>query len=318
MPPLLDLAVSAVIPVKDRPADLRNILAALLRQTLPPAEIVVVDQSESNACADAARQVYAEHGPAGLPPLIYVHDPSIDGLTAARNEGLRRGAAPLVAYFDDDAVPVPDTLLVLATALQQRPELVGAGGIITNYSPPPAPAYWLSRIFRRGPFWDERQPIYWNWSRYASGEIAPSAKLNGGCMVIRREALLAIKGFDSRYRGSSVGEDIEVSQRLAARGGARSLALVGGAFLEHRSRGGWKAVDRSLEFQVVSSHYLFRSDPARTRLNGLRLCWLLAGLLLLAAVSSFRRRHAGPLRSFAAGVRCIAADYAGCPFLRST
>jgi GT2 family glycosyltransferase len=305
-----------VIPTKDRPADLCRVLSALLHQTLLPEEIIIIDQSCSDECASAVAALYGSRS-AALPRLVYVHDSSIDGLTAARNEGLRRSAASVVVYLDDDGIPHQDALLLLLQALRTHPDLLAVGGVITTYAPPSRLSLLAQKVFYRGPFWDERQPVYWNWSRYAPGEIIPTTKLNGGLSAFRREALVAIGGFDGRYRGASVGEDVEVSQRLLRHAGyPTALALVGGAWLAHESRGQWKSGQRSLEFQMVAAHYLLSRSLPRTALNTLRFYWAVLGMLAIASVASVRRRTLGPIRSILDGLRSIWTGYANCPFLK--
>jgi glycosyltransferase involved in cell wall biosynthesis len=309
------LDVAVVVPTKNRPVPLARLVSALLAQTSPPAELIVVDQSATDESRRAVERLVAEAGPPGRPELVYVLDPSIDGAAAARNDGLRRARAPLVAFLDDDGIPDAAALEILAGALRDAPELVGVGGIITTYARPAPRAVALSRLFHPGPFWDERQPVYWDWARVARGQRVPTGKLNGGLMVCRRDALLAEGGFDPRYRGPSVGEDVEISQRLERHAPGRALALVGGAWLAHASAGEWKRSERDLEFELVATTYRYRKNMRKDAATRLAYGVFVAGLFALGLARSARGRSAAPLRSVLRGVRCVRADYAGCPFL---
>jgi glycosyltransferase involved in cell wall biosynthesis len=309
-------AFSLIIPTRDRPQYLARAVVAVLSQTLPPRELIIVDQSESDESVQAVGAVYRDRVGV-LPRLVYVHDAAIDGLTSARNEGLRRATCPWVVFVDDDGVPGADGLRLMACALTERPRLLGVGGIVTSYEAPRGGAAWFQRVFYRGEFRDERQPVYWAWRSHPTGALVATGKLNGGFMAFRKDALLAVSGFDERYRRSSVGEDIEVSQRLRRwAGGGDILALVGGAWLEHESVGDWKQQDRAIEVQIVAHHYLFRKNLV-TFGNLMRYVWLVCGLGLFAIASSIKRRSARPLNSFLAGIRCVALAYRDCPFLKS-
>jgi GT2 family glycosyltransferase len=289
---------------------------AVLNQNLIPSELIVVDQSGSDEGRRGVEALFAERASSRTPKLTYVLDPAIEGAATARNEGLRRATSPLVAFLDDDGIPDPDALRVLAEALRDRPDLPGVGGIITTYGRPSRRVVALSRLFHPGPFWDERQPVYWEWARFRRGEIVATGKLNGGLMVCRRDALLAIGGFDPRYRGASVGEDVEISQRLQRLSGCRSLALVGGAWLAHDSLGEWKSADHGLEFELVASHYWYRKNMPKDAATRLRYCWVVAGLITVACGRAARARSTAPIRSVLRGLSCIRSGYNGCPFLK--
>jgi len=88
--------VDVVIPTFRRPEALARCLAAMERQTVAPASIEVVDDSEE------------DRGPA-----------------YSRNLGWRRGVAPIVAFTDDDCVPSPDWV----ESIQNKFEGSSIGGI---------------------------------------------------------------------------------------------------------------------------------------------------------------------------------------------
>ncbi len=92
-PPALGPAdVTVVIPVRDRPDQLRRLLSAL-----PGMACVVVD----DASADVARtRELAARAGAALIELSVNAGPS-----AARNAGLARVSTPVVAFIDSDCVP---------------------------------------------------------------------------------------------------------------------------------------------------------------------------------------------------------------------
>jgi GT2 family glycosyltransferase len=100
------LQVSVVVPTRGRTALLERCLAALTRQSLPPAcyEIIVVDDSPGH---ESARQValwrtrYAQAGPR----ILYIANAGARGPAGARNRGWRAARAPIIAFTDDDTMP---------------------------------------------------------------------------------------------------------------------------------------------------------------------------------------------------------------------
>jgi len=104
------LEVDVVIPTFRRPEALARCLDALERQTVAPASVEVVDDSD------------ADRGPA-----------------YSRNLGWRRGVSPIVAFTDDDCVPSEDWI----ESIQRRfanPDLGGVEGSVTTPDSSGAPS----------------------------------------------------------------------------------------------------------------------------------------------------------------------------------
>jgi len=103
-------AISVVIPAKNRAATLPRCLDSVLGQSLPPAEVLVVDDGST----DATREVlaaYASRGVVGLPL------PAGRGAQAARNHGIRMARSAWIAFQDSDDSWLPHKLALQAQAL---------------------------------------------------------------------------------------------------------------------------------------------------------------------------------------------------------
>lgn len=307
--------LSLVVCTKERPGHVRKVLSSLFSQSRVPDEVVVVDQSLTEDGRRAVLQDWESRGPRSQVRLNYILDPSISGLAEARNVGYRLTSGEYVAFVDDDIELSPETFKCLEAALDRRPSLVAASGIVTNYKPPGWPARLFNAIFCRGPFADERQRVYCTWQQYEAGELVKTTKICGGCVLWRRSALDAIGAYDSSYRGSSVGEDIEISQRALRLLAGGELALVGGAWIQNHVTGEWRHRSRREEVVIVAFHYLFTKDTEKTLKK--RFCYRLhfTGILVMAASTAIRRLSLAPLASVARGLRCIKANYKGCSFL---
>ena len=94
--------VTVIVCTRDRPQLLENCLVALVRQTHPNFDILIVD----NARLPQVRDICRRHG------VEYCHEP-VPGLSRARNTGARVARGAIVAYIDDDAIPNPDWLSAL-------------------------------------------------------------------------------------------------------------------------------------------------------------------------------------------------------------
>jgi len=119
--------ISIVYPTRDRPQFIAQSLTALLGNTVLPDEIVVVDQSRT----DATRHVVE-----ALESPLIVHVPSTEvGLSRARNTGIRSSRFPIIGFIDDDCIPA-------------RNWIASAKSVIERV---PGSAVWVGKVF-----YDER------------------------------------------------------------------------------------------------------------------------------------------------------------------
>src|SRR5262249_11078279 len=146
------------------------------------------------------------------------------GLSAARNAGLQAASGAIIAYTDDDCYADPHWLAHLVHQLL-RSDAAAVGG--PNLTPDDG---WLASCVAAAP----GQPTHVLESDQEAEHIP-------GCnMAFRREALLAINGFDPLYR--KAGDDVDVCGRLRQAG--RWITFAPGAFVWHHRRQSHRAYFR--------------------------------------------------------------------------
>lgn len=302
--------MSAIIPTKNRAALLAEVVSCLLEQTVPVDELIVVDQSESDQGRVLVEELLAAAPPERRPALTYLWDRAIDGAAAARNVGLDLATMDIVICIDDDMIPEPDALERLREHYRRHPEVTAITPVITNYKPPPLRERLFRTIFCRGPFRDDRQPVYWSWRRYSGARLVPVGMLGGGMLSVRRTGLGGIR-FDRRYRGASVGEDIDLSWALRARGAC--LAIATDARVVHNRAP--RPAARYEEATLTSWGFVFDKHQPKTLGNRLAFLWFVTGVMLGAACASLHSCTLEPLRSACLGLLILRRDYAGSRFL---
>jgi glycosyltransferase involved in cell wall biosynthesis len=110
--------VSAIVPVRDAAAYVRDALASVFAQDRVPDEVVVVDGGSTDGTLD----VVAE-----FPEVRIVHQ-SGTGLADARNVGVAATAGELVAFLDADDRWTPDKTARQVAWLAARPDV----GVVTG------------------------------------------------------------------------------------------------------------------------------------------------------------------------------------------
>jgi GT2 family glycosyltransferase len=185
-------AISVIIPVHNGGPDFRKCLSNLTQAVPPPREIIVV----ANGDTDGSGQLAAEFGARVL------SIPAPCGPAQARNFGAGKAIGDIFFFVDADvAIPV-DAMHRIASAFDRE---LGLAALIGSYDDEPAATNFLSQY----------KNLFHHYVHQTAREEAST--FWGACGAIRREAFLAVGGFDERYRHASV-EDIELGYRLKQAG----------------------------------------------------------------------------------------------------
>ena len=186
--------VSVVVPCHNAAGVLPASLSALMEQTAKPSEIIVVDDASTD---DSARVAGEYDG------VKVVRMPFNSGAAAARNAGAGRAAGEILLFVDADVALRPEALerLIERFSAPDKPDAV-----VGAYTPRPPGGNFYTRAhnhFTRYNHARQQGEIQWFW---------------GAVGAVKKDAFLAVGGFDQRrYRGASA-EDIELGFRLARAG----------------------------------------------------------------------------------------------------
>jgi len=111
---------SVVMPLYNKAAHVRAAIESVFAQTVPPHEVVVVD----NRSNDGGREIVAAIGDARI-QLLDLSAPGPGGY-AGRNIGIRAARGDWVAFLDADDLWQPDHLAVLAEGIRADPMVCAA------------------------------------------------------------------------------------------------------------------------------------------------------------------------------------------------
>jgi glucosyl-dolichyl phosphate glucuronosyltransferase len=157
--------------------DLAAAVQSLQQQSRPPAEIIIVSDHNPRLYTRVA---------AVWPDVVALENEERQGLSGARNTGVRAARGEIIAFMDDDAVAERDWLRQLVVAYDD-PSVLGVGGAIL-------------------PHWDLRRPGWFpeefDWvvgCTYKGMPLARARQRNliGANMSFRRELFAAAGDFQT-------------------------------------------------------------------------------------------------------------------------
>lgn len=174
-----DISVVICAYTEERWNDLVQVVESIRHQTYAAREIVLVIDHNPALFSRALAQIQG---------VTLIENVQSRGLRGARNSGLQKTTAEVVAFLDDDAVAEPDWLERLAAGYDS-PSVLGVGG-------EPRPDWLVGR-----PAWF---PAEFNWVVGCAYEGMPTSRsvvrnLFGCNMSFRREAFDRLGGFRLGY-----------------------------------------------------------------------------------------------------------------------
>ena len=236
-------AVATVVVAYNSADELPATLRALNAQAEPGDELVVVDNSSSDASADAARRA--------APDAQVLELGANQGFAAACHAGARATTAPLLFLLNPDAALEPGCLEALRETAEQRegwgawqPLVLLPGGERVNSDG--GITHWLGFGWAGG-------------CEMPAADVVPEPHevsfASGAALVVRREAWDAVGGFDPEY--FMYGEDLDLSLRLRLAGWG--VGTVPGARVRHEyefSKGGykWFYLERNRAWTVLGAY----------------------------------------------------------------
>jgi glucosyl-dolichyl phosphate glucuronosyltransferase len=277
--------ISVIIPTKNRGEDLRSTINDLTAQTRRPDEIIVIDQSAVPSL-----------NPTTVPiPVVYVYAPGLSGAAVARNVAMERATGDIWLFLDDDVILEPQYVEEILLAYSR--DVAGVSGIITNYTVPPISRRLFEKVFVRGAFSDDRQPIYWHANDLRSQGPQRVRQFGCGVMSFRAELVRNLR-FDPQLTGCSLAEDIDFCARLP-RGSV--LLIAPNARLFHKRSAVGRAPAHWLDGHAQSSTYMRVRNWHRGLGDDLCFAWLQVGYAFMAIIGALKRRSLEPFQAWAQG-----------------
>jgi len=186
--------VSVIMATYNGRGTVERSVRSLLGQTLPPTEIIIVDDGSTDGTPEVLARLQLE-----IPNLRVAGTPDNRGAPAALNLAISMAEGDFLAIADDDDVCLPHRLEVSVELLERSGADMAGGQVVGAL----------------------RWPLRFATSRFPTDPAGTAKRIADGCdplphvtMMVRRD------GFErfGRYRPSPRGEDLELMLRWARRG----------------------------------------------------------------------------------------------------
>lgn len=204
-------SITVLVPARNEAATIRETLESVIAQPGIEHAIVVDDQSDDETAAIAA-SVPGAHVIRGRPS-----PPGWSGKLWAQQQGLEQVETPLVLLLDADIRLAPGMVSALARKLDQaRLDLVSIMATLPAGSRP-------EKLMLPAFVWFFRQLYPFAW---VNRDDRPFVAAAGGCVLVRREALLRAGAFEA-WKDALI-DDCELAARVRKAGGRIWLGLSHG------------------------------------------------------------------------------------------
>jgi GT2 family glycosyltransferase len=205
-----------------RPHSIKAFMDSLPGQDQKPERLVIVDASPNDATEQMVRNYVGLENLAHGVQYFRVKG-AFDTLTCSRNFALRQVTTDIMAFFDDDIILLPGCLReMVATHRRFGEEVSGVGAIAENqiYAPPLLwkMRKWLGIVPHLQPGKYARSGVSLPWSFQAATDELIEGDWLSGCSMMWKTAIAREIGFNERFGGHSMGEDLDFSLRMGQRG----------------------------------------------------------------------------------------------------
>ncbi|MFC8315032.1 glycosyltransferase family 2 protein [Gordonia sp. NPDC057258] len=272
--------VSVVICTRDRPNHLARLLSSLVALDYPEFEIVVVD---NNPASGLTRPVVE----AASGVSVRVVDAVGQGLSIARNVGVRHAIHDIIAFTDDDVVIDARWLDRLVVGFERDDRVACVCGMVPSVEVlTPSQAWFDHRVG-----WARRwEPALYGLDDHAADDALFPLRVSefgtGANFAVRRSAVTALGGFDEALGAGAPagsGEDMDIFVRILLTGSL--LAREPAAIVWHSHRETVAELDKQMHDYGVGLSALLVKMLVNPRTSLMVVKRLVVGVRHLGAVT---------------------------------
>ncbi|MBL8796721.1 MAG: glycosyltransferase, partial [Planctomycetia bacterium] len=258
-PPAGDELASILILCCNQLAYTQRCLESLFRCTRPPYELVIVDNGSTDETPAYLASIVQHPGPTRV---AIIRNAENRGYPGGCNQALAQAWGEYLVFLNNDTIVTPGWLDgLVAWSLQDWPR-VGLVGAVTNYSRPPQQVTAnYTDLHDLDAFAARRRQEF-------AGQALNTERLTGFCLMVRREAIQKIGGYDEQF-GLGFFDDDDLSVR-ALQAGFRMLVALD-VFIHHYGSRTFTSLGIDTTRQLQDNFDLFQAKWGAEHSRGYRM-----------------------------------------------
>lgn len=254
---------SIIIPVYNRPDEVRELLESLSKQTLKDFEVILIEDGSVNRCDTVAQEFDKDLN------ICYFYKEN-SGRSLTRNYGMERASGEYLIFFDSDCI-IPERYFEIVKARLEEDYADCFGGPDAAHASfnnlQKAISYSMTSFFTTGGIRGGKKGM----------EKFTPRTFNMG---FSREVYKRVGGFKDMF-----GEDIDLSLRIQ-KAGFRTI-LIRDAFVYHKRRVSFRSFYRQVSVFGRARVDLYLLHPESLKIVHLLPAAFVLGSLLLIVLSFF-------------------------------
>ena len=272
-----------IIATRNRPTELVATVETLVRQTMLPAELCIVDSSDETPARSKVQELCDAVG-----LKLDYHHPAPTGLTIQRNIGIDRTSGDPVFFIDDDVAMEADCHEQIMQEYERWEHAPGTKVAGIRPSPkhprqPPLIAVLWRKLFGIGGWWAEASGRMHRGHWVHGVDVAKGVRKIeyqlGWFMSFKRE-VFELERFDENLAGYAYMEDLDFTYRVVKHGYV--FLQIPNAIAEHLKVSTQRMTTHELwRMNLHNQFYMHRKNMPQDFRHKLALWWGLLGLFIL-------------------------------------
>ncbi|QII12886.1 hypothetical protein KsCSTR_35070 [Candidatus Kuenenia stuttgartiensis] len=295
---------SIIVPTCNRKKDLDTLINSILKQTLLPAEIIIIDQSDNDDTKkyieNCKNQLLTKSHKIDV---IYIYQAKKSS-AAARNKGIDIARGQILSVLDDDVVLFEDYYEKLLHYFNNDKKLGGVSGNVIRKNLHSWGMKLLLKVFLLDNF-DGKMTI--SGFGFPMGERRFDrpmwVEMFIGCNMNFRSEYLKNNKFDEWFTGYSYREDAELSYRISREA---VLKMIPEAKLYHNcSKANRMDIQDRKVMEVRNYYYVYKKHAKKTMISDFLFLYSLSGLFIICLkeyLCSFNVENYKQLKGFIEGI----------------
>lgn len=283
---------SVIVATCNRQKDLGNLIDSVLKQTVLPKEVIIIDQSDHDDTKKYLESCKSQLiTKSNKPNFIYLYQAE-KSLVAARNKGIDVAAGEILSFLDDDVVLFEDYFEKVLDYFNNNNETGGLSGNVIVENKLHDRKSKLRKILHKVFLIDN-----FNGKMTVSGFGYPIHGFEGkqgkpiqvemlsGCNMNFRKILIQNDKFDEWFVGYSYREDAEMSYRISRKA---VLKLIPEARLYHnQSKSNRMDINVQKIMEIKNYAYFFKKHAKKTIISNIVFFYSLLGLWIISCIEFF-------------------------------